>query len=154
MQDSANPVAPIFRNPLRWVREASPKALFLGGAHLYFGLWILYLGLSKLFGGPAGTVEWMQSQFAETWVPAALVAVLAWAIIALENIVGIWLITGIRARWAWIFAADLLFLLAMGKTVLGDFATVADNWFYLALALVAASLSGSGSAGASRTDAT
>ena len=128
--------------PIAWTAAASPRSLFLLWAHLFFGIWLLCLGLSKLIGGPVGTVAWMRSEFAETWVPAALVTVLGWIIIVMENVVGVWLLAGVRARWAWIAAGKLLFLLIMGKTILGEYGTVADNWLYLILILACAALSG------------
>ena len=115
------------------------KEFFLFGASYSFGIWLLYLGLNKWIGGASGFVGYITKQFAETWAPEPLTLALAWIILIAEPLLGLWLITGKKLRLAWIATAKLMFMLMFGKTLLQDYPGVADNWQYLALALVCAS---------------
>lgn len=114
------------------------RLFFLTSLRYLFGLWLLYVGLSKVVGGPAGFVGYIEGEFAATWLPAILVTLAAWVILAAENLIGLWLLVGKSQRAAWFAAALLMFLLLLGKTVTRDFATVANNWQYLLLCLGAA----------------
>ncbi|MFM1846929.1 MAG: hypothetical protein RL417_403 [Pseudomonadota bacterium] len=123
---------------VRALLRGDARECFLGSVRLFFGGWLLFVGLSKVLGGPAGFVGYIESEFAATWLPGALVALLAWVILVAEPLVGGWLLVGKRQRLAWLCAAALMFLLMIGKTILRDFATVANNWQYLVLCLAAA----------------
>jgi len=118
--------------------QADTRAFFLTNLRYLFGFWLLVVGLSKLAGGPAGFVGYIEGEFATTWLPAILVTIAAWIILAAENLIGLWLLVGKSQRAAWFAAALLMFVLLFGKTVTRDFATVANNWQYLVLCLVAA----------------
>ena len=113
------------------------RQFFLTSLRLTFGLWLLYVGVSKFINGPAGFVGYIEGEFASTWIPAALTTVTAWVILFAEPLVALWLLLGKAQRKAWIFAAALMLLLILGKTITRDFATVANNWQYLVLCLVA-----------------
>jgi uncharacterized membrane protein YphA (DoxX/SURF4 family) len=114
------------------------RLFFLTCLRYLFGLWLLFVGLSKVVGGATGFVGYIEGEFAATWLPALLVTIAAWLILAAENLIGLWLLIGRSQRAAWLAAALLMFVLLFGKTVTRDFATVANNWQYLLLCLGAA----------------
>ena len=118
--------------------KGDSRICFLTALRLTFGGWILFVGISKVLGGPAGFVGYISGEFAATWLPALLTTITAYVILVGEPLVGVWLLSGKRQRLAWLVAAALMFLLMIGKTILRDFATVANNWQYLVLCLTAA----------------
>lgn len=102
----------------------------------FFGFWIAYVGISKwLLFGPLAFQAHLSSEFASTWLPATLVSISGWIILVAEPLLGIWLLSGIAVRLAWIAGSLLMFLLTFGMTVKMD-PGVSDNWFYLVLCLV------------------
>ncbi len=108
---------------------------------LFFGLWLLYVGASKwLVLGANSFVAMIVSDFDKTWSPHSLNAILAWIIIIAEPALAILILSGFKARAAWMLTACLMFLLLMGQTILmkGD---VLSNWMYVILTLVCAALS-------------
>lgn len=105
-----------------------------------FGAWLFFVGVSKFVGGAAGFVGYVESQFAQTWLPPLLTTISGWVILVAEPLVGAWLLLGRRVRLAWLAGAALMFLLMFGKTILRDFPTVADNWQYLLICLAGAAL--------------
>jgi uncharacterized membrane protein YphA (DoxX/SURF4 family) len=121
--------------------KSDTRSCFVSTLRYAFGGWLLFVGITKILGGAAGFVGYIQSEFAQTWLPAALTTVTAWIILIAEPLIGAWLLLGKRQRLAWLSAAALMFLLMFGKTILRDFPTVANNWQYLALCIAAAALS-------------
>ncbi len=120
---------------------ASPgKLLFLRGAGLAFGLWLLYVGTMKWIGGPSAFVGFFASKFAGTWIPHPLLLLTGWGIMCAEPLLGLWLVSGAAAQWAWLLTALFMFVLAFGMTVAQDAATVASNWHYFFIALTLAAL--------------
>ena len=118
------------------------KELFLFGTRLAFGVWLLYLGLSKfIFIGPENFVGYISNSFAETWIPSFLILVTSWVILIGEVVLGAWLIIGKAPTLAWIATAKLMFILMFGQTVLQEHAVVFQNWHYFFIALLCASLS-------------
>ena len=114
------------------------RAFLLTSLRWTFGFWLLYVGVGKWLGGPAGFVGYIETQFAATWLPAILTTTTAWIIIIAEPLIGLWLMLGKVQRLAWIAAAGLMFMLTFGQTVLQEYESVANNWQYLILCLVAA----------------
>ena len=96
--------------------------------------------MSKWLGGAGGFVGYISGTFAETWIPGVLITISAWAIIISELILGLWLLIGKKLRLAWVITAGLMFMLMLGQTVIKEYGTVANNWQYLVIAIVAASL--------------
>jgi len=125
-------------NQISVILNKDTREFFLFGLRLSFGFWILYVGLGKWLAGPAGFIGYIVNQFNETWVPELLSSGLGWIIIIAEPLVGLWLLAGVKQRLAWVAASKLMFLLMFGKTILGDYATVANNWQYLVIAIAAA----------------
>ena len=123
------------------LEEIKPATWFVQGARITFGTWLLYTGLWKWISGPTGFVAWIVSDFSKTWSPEILNTTLAWTILVAEPAFSLWILSGFKARLAWTATAALLFMLTFGKTLQGDFATVANNWQYLILALACAALS-------------
>ena len=120
------------------------KSYFLHGMRFFFGAWLLYLGVAKwMFMGPDMFIGWITSEFdsPKTWSPHAFNVALAWVILIAEPLIGAWILSGQRARCAWMSAAMLMFILAFGQTMIMKYDVVANNWQYLVLALVCASMS-------------
>ena len=122
------------------VNNYKTHELFLLGARLCFGAWLLYLGITKWTGGAGGFVGYLENEFASTWLPGFLVTVTGWLILLAEPVVGLWLLVGKCQRWAWLAATLLMFILMFGQTLLQKYDVVANNWQYLILALACAAL--------------
>ena len=125
---------------LNQVQSLNAKDFFLLGARWSFGFWLLFTGLFKWIGGAGNFISFIESSFSETFLPVQLITAAAWLIVVLEPICGLWLITGLKQRFAWLAAAKLIFLLIIGKTLLHDYETVANNWQYLILCIACGSL--------------
>lgn len=120
--------------------ENDARRDFLFLIRIFFGLWLLYVGLSKwVFIGPDAFIGFITSEFDKTWSPHALNFILASLILIAEPLFALWLLSGIKSHLAWIFTSVLMFMLLMGQTILRK-DTMADNWQYLVLAVVCASL--------------
>lgn len=129
-----------FLNPKTYL-EMESKELMLFSLRWTFGFWLLYLGLSKWIMGSQGFLGYIGKEFSETFLPPLLVQLTGWIIIIAEPLLAIMLLIGFKPRLTWLLTAKLLFILIMGKTILGDYPTVANNWIYLIMAIGAASFS-------------
>ena len=117
------------------------RGFFLCGMRLCFGLWLLFVGLSKwIFMGPGTFVGYITAQFDKTWSPHILNVVLGWLIIIAEPVLAVLVLSGKRARLMWALTALLMFLLTIGQTILMKPDVIA-NWQYLVLVLICAALS-------------
>ena len=117
------------------------RRFFLLGVRLFFGSWLLYVGLSKwIFMGPAAFVGAITSQFDKTWSPHALNVFLAWVIMIAEPVLSLLILSGRKARMAWTLTASLMFLLTIGQTILMK-PDVIGNWQFLVPVLLCAALS-------------
>ncbi|MBN8550542.1 MAG: DoxX family membrane protein [Deltaproteobacteria bacterium] len=117
------------------------RRFFLLGMRVYFGIWLLYLGLIKWFMfGASGFVNMIADQFDKTWSPHALNVSLGWLILFAEPLGALFILSGIKPRLAWGLASLLMFLLAFGQTLLMK-PDVGQNWMYVFAALVCAALS-------------
>lgn len=124
------------------ILDWEPRRLFLLGMRFFFGGWLLYIGLVKWISiGPSAFVGFITSDFDKTWSPHALNAVLAWLILIAEPGLGLFILSGVCARLAWLLTSMLMFMLVMGQTLLMKPDVVA-NWQYLVLTLACAALSG------------
>lgn len=125
---------------LKDLLSGDARNCFSASLRYTFGGWLFFVGVSKLVGGAPGFVGYVESEFAQTWLPAVVTTISGWVIVIGEPVIGGWLLLGKRQRLAWLCAALLMFLLMLGKTILRDFSTVADNWQYLFLCLIGAAL--------------
>ena len=117
------------------------RRFFLCGMQLFFGLWLLYVGLTKWISiGPATFVGYITVEFDKTWSPHILNVLLAWLIIIAEPVLAVFILSGKKARIVWTLTALLMFLLTIGQTILMKPDVIA-NWQYLALTLLCAALS-------------
>jgi uncharacterized membrane protein YphA (DoxX/SURF4 family) len=117
------------------------RRFFLFGIRLFFGSWLLYVGLSKwLFMGPVTFIGYIASQFDKTWSPHILNVFLAWLILVAEPVLAILILSGWKARKVWTLASLFMFLLVIGQTILMKPDVIA-NWQFLALVLLGAALS-------------
>jgi hypothetical protein len=124
------------------------RRYFLLGIRIFFGIWLLYVGLVKWFSFGAGVfVDHIVSDFDKTWSPHALNTALAWLILFAEPCGAGWILSGKYPRAAWSCVSLLMFLLCVGQTILMK--DSASNWQFTVLTLVCAALSGPDSSRAS-----
>ncbi|MCM2358286.1 MAG: DUF1538 family protein [Geobacteraceae bacterium] len=117
------------------------RRFFLGGIRLFFGLWLLYVGLLKwIMMGPGTFVGYITAEFAKTWSPHILNVLLAWLIMTAEPVLAVLILSGRKARQVWTLTSLLMFLLTFGQTILMKPDVIA-NWQYLVLTLACAALS-------------
>lgn len=117
------------------------RRFFLFGVRFFFGLWLLYVGLTKwIFMGPDAFVGYITADFDKTWSPHILNVLLAWLIIIAEPVLALLILSGKKARMAWTLTSLLMFLLTIGQTILMK-TTVIDNWQFLILTLICAAWS-------------
>ena len=117
------------------------RRFFLCGIRFFFGLWLLYAGLSKwLLMGPETFVGYIAAQFDKTWSPHALNVLLAWLIMAAEPVLAVLILSGRKARMVWTVVSLFMFMLVFGQTILMKPDVIA-NWQYLVLTLTCAALS-------------
>ena len=117
------------------------RRFFLFGVRLFFGLWLLYAGLSKwIFMGPDTFVGYIAAHFDKTWSPHVLNVFLAWLILIAEPVLSLLILSGRKARTVWTLTSLLMFLLTIGQTILMKPDVIA-NWQYLVLVLLCAALS-------------
>ena len=118
------------------------RRFFLFGMRIFFGIWLLNLGLTKWFKMGAGDfVGMITEQFdrPKTWSPHALNVGLAWIILVAEPVLAVLILTGIKPRVIWSLTALLMFQLLLGQSLLGK--DMFPNWGYTVLTLVCAALS-------------
>ncbi|MBP2684768.1 MAG: hypothetical protein H6Q79_2807 [Deltaproteobacteria bacterium] len=116
------------------------RRFFLFGIRLFFGSWLLYVGLSKwVIMGPGVFVGYIAAQFDKTWSPHMLNVSLAWLILVAEPVLAILILSGRKAREVWMLASLFMFLLTIGQTILMKPDVIA-NWQFLVLVLLCAAL--------------
>ncbi len=121
--------------------HSSPRQYFLFGMRIYFGLWFLYVGLTKwILIGPTNFVGFITTEFNKTWSHPVLNLGLAWLIIIAEPLLAMLVLIGKKPRCVWTLVSMLMFLLTIGQTILMKPDVIA-NWQYLVLALACAALS-------------
>jgi len=117
------------------------RKFFLSGMRLFFGLWLLYVALSKwLIMGPGTFVGFIATQFDKTWSPHLLNVLLAWLIMTVEPVLALLILSGRKARKVWTLTSLFMFMLTFGQTILMKPDVIA-NWQYLVLTLACAALS-------------
>jgi uncharacterized membrane protein YphA (DoxX/SURF4 family) len=117
------------------------RKFFVFGVRILFGIWLLYAGLFKWFAlGPVTFVGFITTDFDNTWSPHFLNIILAWAILAAEIVLPIWILSGKKPRLAWSLTTLFMFMLVAGQTLLMK-PDVIGNWQYLILTLACAALS-------------
>lgn len=125
---------------MEWKRYDA-RRYFLLGMRIFFGSWLLYVGLSKwVLLGAGNFVGYIVSQFDKTWSPHGLNLLLAWLILVAEPALALMILSGRKARSGWTLTSLLMFLLAVGQTILMKPDVIA-NWQYLVLTLACAALS-------------
>jgi uncharacterized membrane protein YphA (DoxX/SURF4 family) len=117
------------------------RSFFLFGMRIFFGLWLLYVGLAKwLIMGPTTFVGYIASQFDKSWSPHQLNVMLAWLIMSAEPILSLLILSGRMQRQVWTITSLFMFMLTFGQTILMKPDVIA-NWQYLVLTLACAALS-------------
>lgn len=90
----------------------------------------------KFAGGLENVVISFQTMFQDTWLPMPLVVLHARLTPWIEAVIALWLISGIKLKCAWTFAALFTISLAFGMLVAKQIAVVANNYFYVLLCCV------------------
>jgi uncharacterized membrane protein YphA (DoxX/SURF4 family) len=127
------------------------RRFFLCGMRLFFGVWLLYVGLYKWVAmGPEVFAGFITAEFDKTWSPPLLNVLLAWLILVAEPVLAALILSGRKARLVWTLTALLMFLLTLGQTILMKPEVIA-NWQYLVLALACAALSDPENAGSGKS---
>lgn len=117
------------------------RRFFLFGIRIFFGAWLLYVGLSKwIVMGSGAFVGYIAGQFDKTWSPHALNVSLAWLILVAEPVLAVLILSGRKARMVWTLTSLFMFLLVAGQTILMKPDVIA-NWEFLVLVLLCAALS-------------
>ena len=117
------------------------RKFFLCGMRFFFGIWLLYAGLSKwIFMGSSVFVGFITAEFDKTWSPHLLNVFLAWLILVAEPVLALFVLSGKKPRVAWGLMSLLMFLLLIGQTILMK-QDVIGNWQFVVLTLVCAALS-------------
>lgn len=109
---------------------------------LFVGVIFLVAGVSKVIGGYMGFVDTLTSMFAGTWLPQVVVSPVAYALPAVEILLGIVLLIGV---WSdkFLLVSGLIFILsAAGSMILGKGEIVAYNAVYLLVTTLALYLHG------------
>lgn len=103
----------------------------------------LFLGaaLIKVEGGISGTVAYYSSLFENSLMPMFLVRIHASVVMIAEFFLGIWLISGIKLRGAWISSTLFLMSLAFGMMIIKKFDVAADNYVYVFISCIGLILS-------------
>jgi hypothetical protein len=128
------------KSKMEWLNYDA-RRFFLCGMQLFFGVWLLYVGLYKWVAmGPEVFVGYITAEFDKTWSPHLLNVLLAWLILIAEPLLAALILSGLRARLVWTLTALLMFLLTLGQTILLKPDVIA-NWQYLVLTLACAALS-------------
>ncbi|UFS69567.1 DoxX family membrane protein [Geomonas sp. RF6] len=118
-----------------------PRRFFLLAIRIYFGIWLLYVGLTKwILFGPANFIAMITTTFDKTWSPHLLNVALAWLIMIAEPLLAVLILCGRKERAVWTAVSLFLFMLTMGQTILMKPDVIA-NWQYLVLAVACAALS-------------
>lgn len=121
--------------------QMDARTYFLFCIRIFFGTWLLYVGLVKWFSiGPAGFIGFITAEFDKTWSPHLLNVFLGWVIIIAEPLLALFILSGRSPRVAWSMVALLMFMLVIGQTILMK-PDVVGNWQYLILALACGALS-------------
>ncbi len=108
---------------------------------LFFGLWLLYVGLFKwIVMGPNTFAGYITAEFDKTWSPHILNVLLAWLIMTAEPVLAVLILSCKKARKVWALTSLLMFLFTFGQTILMKPDVIA-NWQYLVLTLLCAALS-------------
>jgi len=108
---------------------------------LFFGIWLLYVGLTKwLLIGADNFVGHITTEFDKTWSPHLLNLFLGWLIIIAEPVLAALILLGKKPRKIWMLTAFLMFLLTIGQTILMK-PDVIHNWQFVVLTLLCAAWS-------------
>lgn len=121
--------------------EYDTKRFFLFWMRIFFGIWFLYVGLTKwILFGPEGFAGYITGEFDKTWSPHFLNVCLAYIIIIAEPLLALFILSGKKQRPAWMLTSLLMFLLLIGQTILMKPDSF-QNWLFVVLTLYCAALS-------------
>lgn len=108
---------------------------------LSMGVLFFFAGVGKFQRGYGGFVEYINTTFAETWLPGFSVSIFAHVLPFAELGLGALLILGLFTFPALILTNLLMVNLAFGQILLGEHGTVFNNMAYVAILSAAIALS-------------
>jgi hypothetical protein len=115
-----------------WLRDLHWVSVF---SRASLGSLFLSAAISKLPGGIAGTVGYYSKLFEHSLLPSFLVTAHASAIMLVEFVLALWLLSGYRLTLAWKASAAVLLSLAVGMIFAGKTDVASANYLYVAFAL-------------------
>lgn len=115
-------------NQLNFTKNLPVISLIL---RLAIGTLFLGAGIIKISGGIEGSISYYMSMFEKTIFPIFLVKAHASIIMILELFLAVWLISGIKIKYAWIASALTLLSLAFGMIFTYKFDVASDNYIYV-----------------------
>jgi hypothetical protein len=111
---------------------------------------ILRIAVASIFGvasyikfttGFNSYVEIMTNIFKDTFLPGWLLKPYIYGLPFAEGLVVVWLLVGIKLRYAWTFAALVFLTLGFGMIVAKQGATASENFIYMMMACLGIYLS-------------
>jgi len=103
---------------------------------LGIGALFFFAGVGKIGPGISATVDGFVAMFADTWIPTFMIVGYAGSIMIIELLLGVWLISGFKLKWAWIASGLLLISLALGMLVIKKTDVAGTNFNYLLIAVI------------------
>ena len=83
----------------------------------------------------------MAGMFKDTILPGWLLVPYINVLPFAESLIVIWLLVGVKLRWAWVFTACVLLTLGFGMLVVKQGATASENYIYMMMACLGIYLS-------------
>jgi thiosulfate dehydrogenase [quinone] large subunit len=94
------------------------------------GINLLMHGVSRLLTGPANFASHLNEQFARSPLPPLLVHVFSNMLPAVEGLIGLLLLLGLKTRWALIAGSLLMMVLTFGSALIQDWAAAGSQLIY------------------------
>ncbi|MDE1177281.1 MAG: DoxX family membrane protein [Edaphobacter sp.] len=94
------------------------------------GINLLMHGVSRLLAGPDVFATHLATQFAHSPLPPALIHVFGMILPAVEGLIGLLLLIGLKTRWALIAASLLMMVLTFGSSLVQDWTAAGTQLLY------------------------
>lgn len=94
------------------------------------GVNLLMHGVSRLLAGPAGFAGHLSEQFARSPLPPGLVHLFGSVLPAIEGLIGLLLLIGLKTRLALITASLLMMVLTFGSALVQDWTAAGAQLMY------------------------
>jgi thiosulfate dehydrogenase [quinone] large subunit len=91
---------------------------------------LLMHGVSRLLAGPDGFAAHLTMQFAHSPLPESMVRGFGTVLPAIEGLIGLLLVIGLKTRWALIAASLLMLVLTFGSSLVQNWAAAETQLMY------------------------